>query len=179
MKLISNILLKNGIITEDDKDVYDYGSFVFIFNLLIILTALAIAFLLKEMKFMIFFLLFFIPLRMFVAGYHRKTPQSCFVVSELFILTIILMFKYLDADSLIFYVFLFTFVASVENMFHYSSEKSRSGIIGMIIFTCEAYICLMIPELRSYILYAWFSVSFLYYLKLADNHFSKKKAEDN
>lgn len=173
--MISNILLKNGIITEDDKEIYEYGSFVFVFNLLIMLAGAAIAFLLKELKFMIFFFLFFIPLRMFIGGYHRKTPQSCFVLSELFFLIIILMYKYLETDFMIFYVFLFTLIASIDNLIQSSSANSKSGIIGMIIFSAELVVCLIFPEFRTYVLYAWLSATFLYYLKKANDLICAKK----
>ena len=43
--IITNYLLKKGIIDESNIEIYQYGEFVFLFNLLLIIFAILFAFL--------------------------------------------------------------------------------------------------------------------------------------
>ena len=76
---LSSIFVKQGIIEEDDKEIYDYGIFVIVFNLLSISTIVLLGMLFKRTIFTLSFLLFYLPNRMIIGGYHCKTPTSCFL----------------------------------------------------------------------------------------------------
>ena len=80
---LSSIFIKHGIIEEDDKEIYDYGLFVVVFNLLSITSIVLLGMIFKRTLFTFYFLLFYLPNRMIIGGYHCKTPLSCFLTFTL------------------------------------------------------------------------------------------------
>lgn len=69
-------LKKNG--SSIEKDVYDYGVMIFTTYLKYLAVLIPFAFLFHIQKYVLLFLIFFIPLRRFIGGYHMKTMKACF-----------------------------------------------------------------------------------------------------
>ena len=67
---ITEILEKNELILEEEKEIYKYGESVLIFNGLLLLIGILFSVFMGEFKFMFLFFLYFIPLRIFIGGYH-------------------------------------------------------------------------------------------------------------
>lgn len=96
----SSILLKNNIIKEDDIEVYDYAMFVIIFNLLTLVTLICIGILFNQLSFTIMFLLFYLPNRIFIGGYHCKTPLTCYLTFTSIYLVILISNSIMKVDAL-------------------------------------------------------------------------------
>ena len=54
---ISSILIKNNIILEEDKEIYDYGLFVLFFNSFCLISMFFLSYFCQQIKFTIIFLL--------------------------------------------------------------------------------------------------------------------------
>lgn len=62
---MTNYLIKNNIITKDNQEIYDYGIFV-------LLSIILQGILLNNVIYSMYFLLFFVPIRVLLGGYHCK-----------------------------------------------------------------------------------------------------------
>ncbi|WP_349814264.1 accessory gene regulator B family protein [Thomasclavelia cocleata] len=74
---IINYLIKKNILDSNNRDVYEYGLFVLLFNLLNIFSVIIIGFLLNQTLVSIIFLITFIPVRIFAGGFHFKSATMC------------------------------------------------------------------------------------------------------
>lgn len=71
-------LVKNKILDIEAYEVWAYSIEIILLNGSILLGCLLISFMLGEMTHMLSFVLFFIPLRMLVGGYHCRKSETCF-----------------------------------------------------------------------------------------------------
>lgn len=79
MKVLSKYLLKKSIIKPEEINIIEYGLTSLLFNSITIITSFTIGTVLHDIFFSIIFLLFYIPIRIVVGGYHCKTALLCFV----------------------------------------------------------------------------------------------------
>ena len=79
MNRMINLLLKYHIISNDDIEIYQYGLFVIWFNSICIGLPIFYSYAIGEMFFAIIFFIFFIPIRLFLGGYHCQNPISCII----------------------------------------------------------------------------------------------------
>lgn len=86
---IGNRFVRDGIITEEDKELYTYGMQQGVLILLNIISAIIIGFIFNMVWQSVVFLLLYIPLRSYAGGYHARTQIRCYLVS-LFIMIIAL-----------------------------------------------------------------------------------------
>lgn len=87
---IAFLLIKNKIVDIEKRDECVYGAEVLLLNLSNILTALIISILTKSMLHFVAFMLIFVPLRIFIGGFHAKTSESCYLItSAIYALTIL------------------------------------------------------------------------------------------
>lgn len=92
------ILIKYKKVDIADRDIYIYGLEVILLNGL-----LMISFLIMSIWFdMLFhfgaFIIFFVPLRVFVGGYHAKHSETCFIMSNVMYLVSLAIVK--NSESL-------------------------------------------------------------------------------
>lgn len=160
--IITNYLLKKGIIEESDIEIYQYGEFVFLFNLLLIIFAILFAFFIGEVKFIISFFVFCIPLRIFLGGFHCTTPFRCFVFSELLYVVIILLYKFNIFCNYNLIIF-FTLIACAINFIFNDKESKIVRLIVFLVFILELFVYFLLPEYSVHIIYGFFCCSFLYY----------------
>lgn len=71
-------LVKNKILDIESYEIWAYSIEIILLNGSILLGCLLISFMLGEMTHMLSFVLFFIPLRMLVGGYHCRKSETCF-----------------------------------------------------------------------------------------------------
>lgn len=87
----------NDIINDSEytKEAYIYGFKVILLNFITILSALLISQVyLNHIWTGLFFLVFFIPLRTLIGGYHCKNAYTCIIsFSIIFFITILLIHK--------------------------------------------------------------------------------------
>lgn len=72
-------LIKNNVINEEEKTIYEYGLFVILFNTLCMIAVLVIGAICHELITSCFFLLSFIPIRILSGGFHLKSPSKCLI----------------------------------------------------------------------------------------------------
>ena len=87
-----DLLLEKKI--KIDYDVFDYGLTTLIVYLKFIIIILPLSLILNIKKEIIVFLLFFIPLRRYIGGYHLKSNYSCLIASVLCSVLISFLSKY-------------------------------------------------------------------------------------
>ena len=90
----AGILLHEGIISEDDADVYRYGFFQLVMLLLNVVTTIILAFLFHAMVPCIMLNLSYIPLRVSAGGHHANTPIRCYVNSTIMIAALLAVMKW-------------------------------------------------------------------------------------
>lgn len=75
------ILIKNKIISIDERDVYLYGTEVVLLNICLLIIISTVSFAFDAVLHLVAFVIVFIPLRSFAGGYHAKTSELCMVLS--------------------------------------------------------------------------------------------------
>ena len=75
------LLKKNKKLDIESYDIYVYAAEIILLNGSLLLICLVMSILLGELSHMLAFILFFIPLRMLVGGYHCKKSELCFICS--------------------------------------------------------------------------------------------------
>lgn len=91
----TNILLKYQKIPEDLKHIYIYGFKLFWSTILCIISILGTSILLGYWKSAIIFLIYFIPIRVTIGGYHAKNYQYCFLLTNFLAAFCVLISHYL------------------------------------------------------------------------------------
>lgn len=86
-------LLSNGMISEDDKDLYIYGLFMLISHLMFFIIACVFGLILGCVFESIIFYIAFQFIRRYAGGYHASTETRCDILSTLSILACIVVIK--------------------------------------------------------------------------------------
>ena len=87
---IAFLLIKNKTVDIEKRDECVYGAEVLLVNLSNILTALIISIFTKSMLHFVAFMLIFVPLRIFIGGFHAKKSESCYLItSAIYALTVL------------------------------------------------------------------------------------------
>ncbi len=94
-KQITQSLIKKNVIMYTDYEIYYFGIFQMILNIVDTFVILLMAFLFHKIVFTCSFLIAFAFLRKYAGGFHAKTVQGCFFVTLLISLFAILGTKYL------------------------------------------------------------------------------------
>lgn len=148
---LTNIFINNHIIDKEDVEIYEYGIFVVLFNLLSIGAIIVLGILFNRLSFTLEFLLFYIPNRMIIGGYHCKTPQRCFITftsSYIIILFCSYIIPYTDIlylISILLYIFLL--------IMHFKTQKSFK-IFLTLCFIIFIILTMNIMTLRQAFIYA-------------------------
>lgn len=93
-KRIYSYLSNKGLLNQEDEDIYIYALEVVTLNMSIFVVIFAISVMMKQLETMVSFLVFFVPLRIFSGGYHAKRSETCF---ELSILSYVLVLLVVDS----------------------------------------------------------------------------------
>ena len=91
---IINRWIKNKVIDEEDRDLYEYGMVVTIEYAINLMTTVLIAYFTNEWFACLFFYGSFKELRSFCGGVHAETFLRCYIYSTLVILVSMLLIKY-------------------------------------------------------------------------------------
>lgn len=90
MKTITKYLAKYLNLDNEQEKVIYYGLYVLVTNLLSIVSVLFIGYLFDELFNTFLLQLFYAPLRLYIGGYHSKTPKGCFMIYNLIFLVFII-----------------------------------------------------------------------------------------
>ena len=78
---IGNRFVRDGIITEEDKELYTYGMQQGVLILLNIISTIIIGIIFNMVWQSVVFLLAYMPLRSYAGGYHARTQVRCYLIS--------------------------------------------------------------------------------------------------
>lgn len=80
---LTNQLLSLNLISKSEINLYRYGIDVLLSSILNIITILGCSLFFNTIWHGVIFLIFFVPLRITLGGYHASTRLNCFLVSVL------------------------------------------------------------------------------------------------
>lgn len=89
-KLFTDRLFVNGAITEDEQELYIYGFFMLLSQLMYLTLACLFGFILECLVESIVFYIAFQIIRRYAGGYHAATETKCEILSTLSILVCII-----------------------------------------------------------------------------------------
>ena len=95
-KKLADYVIQKGTIEEEEREIYEYGFSIATEMLLCILVCFSISMTLHTFVEGLLFFAIFIPLRSYAGGLHLSNYWSCFSLSCLTFLSIMLLGKYLD-----------------------------------------------------------------------------------
>lgn len=169
-KLIQT-LVSNKMIEEEEKDIYEYGYFVLLFNFLCIFSVICIGILLNEFINTCIFLLAFTPIRILSGGFHLKSPLKClmfFSTCYFILLNIYIKLNSLNNYFIILIVVIYLFFVIFE---YINKPKILVPLIFFIIIDCSIFILMSDYYILQYTL---FFNTILYlipkFLKSKNNH---------
>lgn len=157
---LSKILVDYNVILEEDKEIYDYGLFVLIFNFLCLASMFFLGYLCQQIGFTIGFLLFYLPNRIIVGGYHCRTPKTCYMLFNL-IFMLILVCNKLDLFNS-FPIYIFSILIYIIYLVSVLTHDNKHGKIILVIFTIFITATGLIDILRSAFVSSVLLNSFLY-----------------
>ena len=80
---IAQQLLANGVISDDDFELYEFSAFCFLFNLIPLGLSIAIGTALNMFWKSILFIIPYVSIRTFSGGFHFKSAKLCFLVTNM------------------------------------------------------------------------------------------------
>ncbi len=78
---VGNRFVRDGIITEEDKELYTFGMQQGMIILLNIISTIIIGIIFNMVWQSVVFLLAYMPLRSYAGGYHARTQFRCYLIS--------------------------------------------------------------------------------------------------
>ena len=83
VNIITNRLIKVGILEEEERELYEYASFILLFNLFPLILTMVIGLCMGRFKESIVFILPFLCVRKFSGGFHAKNARTCIIASSI------------------------------------------------------------------------------------------------
>lgn len=131
----AGLLIKKGVIQDNHRSIYVYGFELFLSTMLCVTSILSIGALSGHLSSVIIFLLFFMPIRMAAGGYHAKSYEACFILTNSIAILCVLISKaiwYLNVSwisyllwILLFFSFVYIWRVAPANMGKYSTNTNR------------------------------------------------------
>ena len=91
--IIVEILIKHSLVENEDKELYSYGFFILLSQILYFIIVITIGILFNVIFESIIFYITFQFIRRYAGGYHAKTETRCDILSTLSILCCIVLIK--------------------------------------------------------------------------------------
>lgn len=119
------ILIKHKKVDITDRDIYIYGLEVILLNGLLMISFLIMSIWLDMLIHFLAFIIFFVPLRVFVGGYHAKHSETCFILSNVMYLISLIVVK---NDESLYHntVFIILTILALIIMFVWSPVKNKN-----------------------------------------------------
>ncbi|BES65701.1 accessory gene regulator B family protein [Gottschalkiaceae bacterium SANA] len=93
MEKIIDHLIEHEIIDREESDLYLYGFKQLKIIVYHLVTYIAIAYCYHEIRLLLVFLAFFIPLRSYAGGYHARSQLTCFLLSVTTVIGVLTILK--------------------------------------------------------------------------------------
>ena len=127
-KYLTEKMIDYHIIEPEDIEIYTYGltnGFIIIVN---IFTTLLFAYFIKKIDIAIIMLLSFIPLRSFSGGIHCKTKTTCYMISNIIIIFLLMVQNYfLKFPLILLYITLISGIYIFFNTISNSDNRSLNN----------------------------------------------------
>lgn len=162
-KKITDSFVKNKVIDEDDRDVYDYGVKLLISTLFSIAVILIASVILKKFLPTVLFLAGFIIMRLCSGGYHANHYFTCFIVTMLNYAAFLACIMLIPQDKLIYaqwtgiilslpIILIFAPIENVNNRFigHDRMRYRKRCVIFISAASVAAVALLFVPKLILY-----------------------------
>ncbi|MBO6047521.1 MAG: accessory gene regulator B family protein [Erysipelotrichaceae bacterium] len=151
MKPLSHYLAKELTLSQDEEEIIAYGLFVFLFNGASIALMMSFGLILGCFNKTLLFMTVFIPLRLFLGGYHSSTPQKCIFFFTTLSLIFIIAVKYLSNSfplSILTFAAMMLSLARNHQTTHYKRQPVLIvSLLSVILTYTQSYhyiICLAI-----------------------------------
>jgi accessory gene regulator B len=118
---LADRFVRKGIISEEDKVVYEFGIYQGMTLTINLLTILIVGYLFNEIFSLIAFSVFYLSIRSYAGGYHADTELRCYLVSTAMLLIVVYILKYVSISpyalmiTLCFSITSLVLLAPVEN----------------------------------------------------------------
>ena len=149
MKQICKYITQTLNLDHETYEVMYYGLYVCVTNMASILSVLLIGAILGEFKNTIFFLIGFIPLRLFVGGYHASTPMKCYWYFNVLCTIYIILFKYINSTNILMPISLVSLITMLVHVIKYNENNVHSASVVILVYIM---VCIFLIE------YDWFYV---------------------
>lgn len=162
-------LTKRKVLNQDNREIYEYALEVILLNTSLLIILLLISVFVGEYLFFLCYLCFFLPIRIFSGGYHLKRSETCFFVSILSYVILLIVLKanillYKNEMVYIASLMIMTMIAlfsPIKNDNHPMSDKQirrNKTIIRVVIFI---YVGLLIVFHINEIIIASYEIIFV------------------
>lgn len=98
---ITNYLICEKVIKDDDREIYQYGFEQVFSSLLNIATMLLLGIILGKIYQSLVLILSFMALRLYSGGYHANTPLHCYLLTVMSISAALSIMKFITIDRFI------------------------------------------------------------------------------
>lgn len=129
---MADTFISNGIIKEEDKEIYAYGWRALGMWLICTTTMFVVGSLMGEFLYTVLFFISFSLIRAFYDGYHANSRVFCFISSNLLFIGSILFKKYIivftEASILYAVIGILYFTANILYVYEYT-KKLKEGTV--------------------------------------------------
>lgn len=158
-KKMTQHYIKNGSISEDEKEKYDYCFEVFLATIVNLVAIILIACISATYLSSLIFIIIFLIMRALSGGYHADTHFRCFLILIFIHIALVIMLEYITKFLIISIVFdaisfiLFLLIAPVDNKNNVFPKEYRKKfkiklMIANIVFVVASAV-LMIWQVTS------------------------------
>lgn len=112
-KRLSKVMLSKGYITDEEKDIYIYGSFMMISQMLLLIWTCILGGIFNCFFEAIIFYVTFQLIRKYAGGYHASTETKCEILSALSVLICIIAIKISNLYDFYNILFIFAIISTV------------------------------------------------------------------
>ena len=174
MKELCKYITEPLNLDHETYEVMYYGLFVCVTNLMSILSVIIIGTLLRELENTIFFLIGFIPLRLYIGGYHASTPLRCYWYFNIVAAVFIILFKW-NVNVNVMFLITVTLLSIVLIQIIKDKENSKKSIIIMILIYLGIMILLYSCDKYSIFLWSIILNILLYEVKIIQNKYKNDR----
>ncbi|MBE7718260.1 accessory gene regulator ArgB-like protein [Lacrimispora indolis] len=97
---ISKSMVKDGIISESEQDIYDFGIECLLLKMIHYISYITIAVMMQQVFDLFVMACTFIPIRENAGGYHAKTRTGCYMVSCFTVFSSLLFYRQNMSDQI-------------------------------------------------------------------------------
>lgn len=150
---LANFLARKLVDQENEtqKNIVSYAILVLMLNLITLLMLLVVSICGHNVRLFVTYVIFFIPLRIFVGGYHASSTGKCLFLTILFFKVIMILQDFVRFNKvMLFMIILMNFLLIIKYAPGEAGDyclddvtRRRNKYISVIIFIVESFICVI------------------------------------